>query len=56
VLTITVQAESSSTPERVLEAGRDVSPRRAKVWSNVNANHLEVHERGENFAEVTEGA
>ena len=56
MLTITVQAESSSTPERVLEAGRDVSPRRAKVWSNVNANHLEVHERGENFAEVTEGA
>jgi hypothetical protein len=40
----------------VLEAAaRDFSGRRAKVWPNVKAAHLEVHERGENFAEVTEG-
>jgi hypothetical protein len=25
------------------------------VWTNVKAKHLEVHERGETFAEVTEG-
>ncbi len=55
MLTITVAAESSASPERVLEAGRDFSPRRADVWSNVRANHLEVHDSGENFADVTEG-
>jgi hypothetical protein len=55
VLTIEVVAESSAPPERVLEAARDFSPRRADVWSNVRANHLEVHESGENFADVTEG-
>jgi hypothetical protein len=56
VLTINVKAESSLPPERVLEAARDFSPRREQVWTNVKANHLEVHERGESFAEVTEGA
>jgi hypothetical protein len=55
VLTIEVVAESSAPPERVLEAARDFSPRRADVWSNVRANHLEVHESGENFADVMEG-
>jgi hypothetical protein len=55
VLTIKVGAETPSRPERVLEAARDFSDRRADVWPNVRARHLEVHQRGENFAEVTEG-
>ena len=42
-------------PERVLDAGRDFSERRADVWPNVTFKHLEVHERGETFADVTEG-
>ena len=48
-------AQSSLPPERVLQAARDFSPRRADVWPNVSAKHLEVHDSGENFAEVTEG-
>jgi hypothetical protein len=55
VLTIKVKAESSAPPEQVLEAARDFSPRRAKVWTNVKVNHLKVHESGEDFADVTEG-
>ncbi len=55
VLTIEVGAESTLPPQRVLEAARDFSDRRADVWPNVRARHLEVHQRGENFAEVTEG-
>ena len=55
VLTIKVSAETPSRPQRVLEAARDFSDRRADVWPNVRARHLEVHQRGENFAEVTEG-
>ena len=48
-------AQSSLPPERVLQAARDFSPRRGAVWPNVSAKHLEVHDSGENFAEVTEG-
>src|SRR5205085_5099126 len=54
-LTIRVAAKTSSPPERVLDAGRDFSGRRADVWPNVTSKHLEVHERGETFADVTEG-
>src|SRR5437868_15544326 len=54
-LTIRVAAKTSLPPERVLDAGRDFSERRADVWSNVKVKHLEVHERGETFADVTEG-
>ncbi len=55
LLTIKVSAKTPSRPQRVLEAARDFSDRRADVWPNVKARHLEVHQRGENFAEVTEG-
>ena len=41
--------------ERVLEAARDFSERRADLWPDVHVEHLEVHEAGESFAEVTEG-
>ena len=55
LLTIKVAAKTPSPPQRVLQAARDFSDRRADVWANVRASHLEVHERGENFAEVEEG-
>jgi len=55
VLTIKVNAESSAPPERVLQAARDFSPQRAKVWTNVKHKYLKVHESGEGFADVTEG-
>ena len=41
--------------ERVLEAARDFSERRADLWPDVHVDHLEVHEVGEDFAVVTEG-
>ena len=55
VLRIEVAAKTSSAPERVLEAAHDFSDRRAEVWATVRRRHLEVHESGENFADVTEG-
>jgi hypothetical protein len=55
VLTITSRAESSLSPERVLELARDFSPQREKVWTNGKTRYLEVHESGEQFADVTEG-
>ncbi len=48
-------AETAASPERVLEAARDFSERRAEIWPNVSIKHLEVHQSGDTFAEVTEG-
>jgi hypothetical protein len=50
-----VVEESTAPPERVLEAARDFSPRRAEMWPDVHVEHLEVHDEGETCAEVTEG-
>jgi hypothetical protein len=55
VPTLHVVEETSVAPERVLEAARDFSERRAEMWPDVHVEHLEVHEVGETFAEVTEG-
>jgi hypothetical protein len=47
--------KTPASPERVLQAARDFSERRAELWPDVHVAHLQVHETGENFAEVTEG-
>jgi len=55
VVTINVTAQSPLPAQRVLEAARDFSARRADVWPNVRKRHITVHDRGESFADVTEG-
>jgi hypothetical protein len=50
-----VVASSTASPERVLEAARDFSPRRAELWRDVYPEHLTVHDRGPTWADVTEG-
>jgi hypothetical protein len=54
-LRVEVSAETSASPDRVLIAACDFSERRARIWGNVTVKHLELHERGETWAEVTEG-
>jgi len=54
-LEVTVSAESSASSEQVLAAARDFSAHRVQIWPNVEAKRLEVHERGDSWAEVTEG-
>ena len=53
--TVRVVDTTSVAPERVLEAARDFSERRAEMWPDVYVEHLQVHETGDTFAEVTEG-
>jgi hypothetical protein len=55
VPSVHVVAQTSVAAERVLEAARDFSERRAELWPDVHVEHLQVHEAGETFAEVTEG-
>ena len=47
--------ESSASADRVLKAARDFSARRAELWRDVHVEHLEVHDSGETWADVTEG-
>jgi len=47
--------ESSASADRVLRAARDFSARRAELWRDVHIEHLEVHDSGEAWADVTEG-
>ena len=53
--TVHVVDRTPVRPARVLEAARDFSERRAEMWPDVHVEHLQVHERGDAFAEVTEG-
>ena len=52
---VQVVEESSASPEQVLDAARDFSSRRAEMWPDVHVEHLAVHDRGETWADVTEG-
>ena len=42
-------------PEAVLELFTDFGPDRARRWPNIADSHFEVHDRGPDWAEVTEG-
>lgn len=53
--TVHVLDQTPVAPERVLEAAHDFSGRRAEMWPDVHVDHLEIHQTGEAFAEVTEG-
>ena len=55
VPTVHVVDTTRVDPERVLEAARDFSNIRADLWPDVHVEHLHVHERGDDFAVVTEG-
>lgn len=46
---------STLGPKDVLEVLTDFSPARAEVWPTIDAEHFEVHELGDTWAEVTEG-
>ncbi len=39
----------------MLAAARDFSARRVELWRDVHTEHLTVHDRGETWADVTEG-
>ena len=52
---VRVSEHTDLAPDVVLRAARDFSARRADLWPDVHVEHLEVHEIGETYAEVTEG-
>lgn len=52
---VRVIEQSVLSPEEVLTAARDFSERRAEMWPDVHVEFLQVHQIGEDYAEVTEG-
>ncbi|HEY5856855.1 MAG TPA: SRPBCC family protein [Aldersonia sp.] len=53
--TISVQITTTKSPAQVRQILTDFSPARADAWPGVDLSHLEVHESGEDWVEVTEG-
>jgi hypothetical protein len=51
----TFTVHTSLTPTQVLDLFTDFGPDRAKNWPNVDEAHFQVHDRGPDWAEVTEG-
>lgn len=51
-----VGASTTVTPERFVAALTDFGPGRGELWGNSGAGYLELHDRGEDWAEVTEGS
>jgi hypothetical protein len=48
-------ADGAIAPERFIAALTDFSPDRPRLWPNLSAKYYELHERGADWADVTEG-
>jgi len=53
--TIHYQADGTISPERFIAALTDFSERRPELWPNLDTTFYRLHERGDTWAEVTEG-
>ncbi|WP_392966257.1 hypothetical protein [Streptomyces sp. LN245] len=47
--------DTSMSPSQVMGVLTDFSPARAKTWPMIDSEHFTIHERGDTWAEVTEG-
>jgi hypothetical protein len=53
---IVVDIDSEVPAERVLAAATDFSEQRPELWPNISAEFWQLHDRGPNWAEATEGS
>ena len=54
--TFDITETTTATPEQFLAALTDFGPDRAEIWGNSQEQFLKVHDRGETWADVTEGS
>ncbi|HEY3923623.1 MAG TPA: hypothetical protein VGL75_03615 [Acidothermaceae bacterium] len=54
--TITVTERTTATPAQFLDALIDFRPDRSKIWTNSKPEFLVVHDRGDTWADFTEGS
>jgi YD repeat-containing protein len=55
VTTIRFHLQSALSPAEVLGVLTDFGPTRPAAWPTIDTEHFTVHDRGETWAEVTEG-
>lgn len=53
---VVTDATTTASPERVIDALTDFSPRRLELWPNIDRKYFKVSALGEQSAEVTEGS
>lgn len=53
---VVTDLDTTASPERVIGALTDFSPRRFDLWPNVDRNYFKLESSGESSAEVTEGS
>ena len=54
--TFDITETTTATPAQFLAALIDFGPDRAKIWGNSKDSFLKVHDRGNTWADVTEGS
>ena len=54
--TIHFKLMTTATPEQFIAGLTDFGPGRAKLFGNSTDKYLKVHEKGSNYADVTEGS
>jgi hypothetical protein len=53
---VVTDVDTTASPERVIDALTDFSPRRLELWPNIDRRYFKVGTVGEHSAEVTEGS
>jgi hypothetical protein len=53
---VVTDADTTASVEQVIGALTDFSARRLELWPNIDREYYKLGERGEQFAEVTEGS
>jgi hypothetical protein len=53
---VVVDVDSDVPAERMLAAATDFSERRPELWPNISRDFWQLHDRGANWAEATEGS
>jgi hypothetical protein len=53
--TIHFKLKTTATPEQFIAGLTDFGPGREKIFGNTTDQYLKVHEKGSNYADITEG-
>lgn len=53
---VVTELDTSASPERVIQAITDFSPKRFDLWPNVDRKYFKLESTGDTSAEVTEGS
>jgi hypothetical protein len=53
---VVVELDADVLPERMMAAATDFTERRPKLWPNISREFWQLHDRGPNWAEATEGS